>query len=635
MRVAVIALMTLVSTGLSRGAEPVDFAHEVLPLLSRHCAKCHTAGRYEGDVSFDTREALLEVGVAEPGDSASSAIIDRVTSADADVRMPPEGPPLSAAEVDVLRRWIDAGLPWEAGFTFQKSVYEAPLAPRRPELPPAERSGENPLDRIVLAYWREHGVTPPPLADDATFCRRVYLDLIGLLPEAGEAAAFVADGAPDKRAALVRRLLERRVDYADHWLTFWNDLLRNDYAGVGYIDGGRKQITRWLYQALVDNRPYDEFVRALIAPQAESEGFAKGIVWRGQVNASQAPPLQFAQNVGQVFLGINLKCASCHDSFIDHWKLAETYGLAAVASDGPLELFRCDVPMGTTAEAAFLFPELGTIDPQAPRAARMQQLAALMTHPGNGRLARTIVNRLWQRLLGRGIVHPVDSMGTAPWNADLLDELAVHLADAHYDLKKTLELIATSRVYGSRAVAWDEAGSIEDYVFAGPAAKRMTAEQFVDAIARLTGVAPDKTDDDAIFVDIAKSVNPEAGPGRPFVRASLVEGTPLTRTLGRPNREQVVTTRPSELTTLEAIELSNGQPLAELLNAGAAAVLAKHPGESAEKICADLFRTALCREPSPQELASLVELASNAPAAEGLADALWSIVMLPEFQIVR
>src|SRR5207247_1342981 len=100
---------------------------------------------------------------------------------------------------------------------------------------------------------------------------------------------------------------------------------------------------------------------------AESEGFLKGIKWRGVVNASQVPELQFAQNVGQVFLGINLKCASCHDSFIDNWKLADAYGLAAVVADAPLLVHRCDKPTGARAQVKFLFPELGAIDPGRPR----------------------------------------------------------------------------------------------------------------------------------------------------------------------------------------------------------------------------------------------------------------------------
>ena len=160
--------------------------------------------------------------------------------------------------------------------------------------------------------------------------------------------------------------------------------------------------------------------------------------------------IQFSQNVSQVFFGINMKCASCHDSFIDRWKLDDAYGLAAIIADQPLEIHRCDKPTGKIATARFLWPELGTIDAKQPKAQRLEQLAELVTHPDNGRFPRTIVNRLWQRLMGRGIVHPVDVMANEPWSEDLLDYLAAYLVDHGYDLKKLIEHIATSQAYQSR-----------------------------------------------------------------------------------------------------------------------------------------------------------------------------------------
>ncbi len=614
-------------------AAEVDFAHDVIPLLQKHCASCHSNGTYKGSMSIDTREALLETGVVEPGDSSASYLIDLVTSDDPKMQMPPKGERLTKEEVDTLRRWIDADLPWEDGFSFKAETYQAPLKPRRPDLPAAEAGVQNPLDQIVFHYWKERGVEPRQPISDAEFYRRASLDLIGLLPTADEVDAFVADKSPDKRAVLVRRLLDNQVAYADHWITFWNDLLRNDYAGTGFIDGGREQITGWLYESLLKNKPYDQFVRELVSPTPESAGFAKGIIWRGQVNASQRPELQFSQNVGQVFLGINLKCASCHDSFVDDWKLTDAYGLAAITSNEPLEIHRCDKPTGEMAKAYFLFPELGTVDAAAPREERLKQLAAIMTSPDNGRLTRTVANRLWHRLMGRGIVHPVDSMGARPWNEDLLDQLAVHLSDSGYDLKKTLELIATSQVYGLESAPWDESAPAEDFVFAGPSPKRLTAEQFVDSLAGITGVAPENTEKDDVFVDPVKSL--EGAGERPFVRASLVQSTPLMRTLGRPNREQVVTTRPGEVTTLEALELSNGEPLSELLAAGGQKLASNLGDLSPSEISRTLVRAALSREPTDEEQTLLVEAIGDSPTPESLADALWCIVMLPEFQLVR
>ena len=170
----------------------------------------------------------------------------------------------------------------------------------------------------------------------------------------------------------------------------------------------------------------------------------------------------------QVFLGVNLKCASCHDSFIDDWKLADSWGLAAIIADHPLEIYRCDVPTGKTAAPAFLFPELGSIDPQLPRKERLEQLSRLITDPHNGRLPRTLVNRLWQRLIGRGIVNPVDAMDAAPWSPELLDYLAAELVESGYDVKKLLRLIATSKIYQAQCVPPPESLAGDAPAFSGP-----------------------------------------------------------------------------------------------------------------------------------------------------------------------
>ena len=270
-------------------------------------------------------------------------------------------------------------------------------------------------------------------------------------------------------------------------MTFWNDALRNDYRGTGYIDGGRKQITGWLYAALATNMSYDQFVAKLVNPIPDSEGFTKGIVWRGVVNASQTPQMQVAQNISQVFMGVNLKCASCHDSFINDLTLADAYGLAGIYSDSALEMVHCDKPTGKKAELKFLYPELGLINPNFNKDARLARLAEIITEPKDARLTRTIANRYWQRFMGRGLIEPVDEMEKTAWNTNILDWLAADLTDNHYDLKHLIERILTSRAYQMPAVSFDEKSS-QDYVFTGPLVRRMSAEQFRDALGELTGV---------------------------------------------------------------------------------------------------------------------------------------------------
>ncbi len=618
-----VLIVSVFAGGTLPAAEPVDFAHDVLPILKTHCAKCHTNGTYKGGLNLDTREDLLKSKVITVGKSSESDLIARVTETDPELRMPPESDPLSAKEIEQLKRWVDTGLSWQVGFSFKAAFPQRPLSLRLHKLTATEPAFIA-FDRQLKKYWQKNNVTPPPIADDATFLRRVSLDLVGLLPTPEELAEFIADESPEKRARKVQEILSRDVQYADHWMSFWNDLLRNDYAGTGYIDGGRKQITGWLYRSLRENKPFDEFVRELLDPSPESEGFIRGIKWRGRVNASQVREIQYAQNITQVFLGINLKCASCHDSFIDHWKLDDAYGLAAVISEQPLEIHRCDQPTGHTATAKFLFPELGEVDPQLPRKERLAAVAQLMTTENNGRFARTIVNRLWQRMFGRGLVHPVDIMANPAWSEEMLDILAIELVDSGYDLKHVLALIANSRGYQSEAVTADgEESTAEEYVFRGPRIKRMTAEQYTDAVWRITGTTP------------TKAVATTGDRGEQPVRAALVISDFLMRSLGRPNREQVVTTRPDSLTTLQALDLSNGEDLSRLVNRGADRLRAAHPDWNFDQFAHKLYMTALSRPPTASERRIAMELMGDPVTNLGLSDFLWSLFMLPEFQAIR
>lgn len=614
-----------------KGKTGVDFTHDIVPILRNHCGKCHTNGVAKGDFAMDTRASFLKSDSVKPGKAAESDLIERIKSGEKEFKMPPEGSRLSAQDVTKLTDWINAGLPWEESFSFRQSTYEPPLKPRKVTLPPAQPGFEHPIDRIVKAYWDKNKVSPPPVLDDVSFLRRVYLDLVGLLPPMVEVDKFLADADPNKRALLVRRLLDDRPAYAGHWLSFWNDLLRNDYKGTGFIDGGRKPISQWLYQALLENKPYDRFVHELISPTKESEGFIYGIQWRGRVNASQVREIQFAQNVGQVFFGANLKCASCHDSFVDKWKLEDAYGLAAIVADKPMEINRCDNPTGRVAQAKFLFSELGSIDPKAAKEERLRQAADLVVHPDNGRLRRTIVNRVWQRMFGHGLVQPVDAMGTPPWNADLLDYLANYLTEQKHDLKALMAHIATSRAYQTVCSAHSENVSADNYVFIGPELKRLTAEQFIDSLWTISGAAPEKPVAPVTLAPLAAD-SPTQGHK---VRASLMDCDDLQRSLGRPNREQVVTQRGEVLTTLQALDLSNGQKVTEMLKSGATKILADMKGQSADRIIDEVFRDALSRLPNAAERGTAREVLTDKPTPDSLADLIWVVVMLPEFQLVR
>ena len=593
----------------------IDFAADVKPILQRSCIKCHANGKRKGGFNIDHIHTFLGGGdsgpAVVPGKSDKSPLIELLLSNDPDERMPSKGDPLTLDEIAILRAWIDQGVKWEKGFTFAK-FRNAPLAPRKVDLPPGPEA--NPVDRLLARYYKKHHVKADATVSDAVFARRVFLDTIGLLPTAVELEAFRADQRSDKRARLVAELLADKQNYSEHWVTFWSDCLRNSYSRQ-YHGGGGKQITGWLKKSLAENKPYDQFVRELIDPVAGSDGFIKGVAWRGTVNASQVTEMQAAQNVAQVFLGLNIKCASCHDSFINDWKLKQTYALASIFAEQPMQVHRCNKPIGEKARPAFLYPELGTIDPAAPRAQRVKQLSILMTSPKNGRLARTVVNRLWAIFFGRGLVEPVDEMDNPAWNQDLLDWLAVDLANHGYDLKHTMRLLLTSKAYQRPSVPLDP--DAEEFVFQGPAVRRMSAEQFLDGLDQIILAAKGKVK--------ARST------GRK--RAGLRNLDRLMRTLGRPKRDVVVTRRESNATTAQLIELSNGKPLADLMARGGKAWL--ESGHQTDAIVNALFVNALGRNPSARERQSARDVAGSPASAQGIEDLLWILAMHPEFQLIH
>jgi hypothetical protein len=292
-----------------------------------------------------------------------------------------------------------------------------------------------------------------------------------------------------------------------------------------------------------------------------------------------------------------------------------------------------------------LFPEIGAIDADAPRSTRMRQLADLITDPRDGRLAKTVVNRYWARLLGRGLVEPLDDMELEAWDPKLLDWLAGDLVSHNYDLKHTLEMICTSQAYQLPARGEpkpDEAVG----PFRGPISRRMTAEQFLDAVAMLTGIWP-AASSELLKVDgrgqggqvgaarqvLAEEKSPQAAKSAERVRAALLMDGPLSRALGRPNREQVVTRRDSLATMLQALELTNGSTLDAALKSGSRSWIAEKPSEP-QALIARAYRVALGRQPTQAEERTAAEVVGTPPSAEGVEDFLWTLVMLPEFQLI-
>ena len=251
----------------------VDYERQVRPILESSCSECHSQDKRKGGLSLATYADVLEGGrsgaAVRPGNSAGSLILHRV-SGETEPQMPKDELPLDAASIALIRLWIDQGARATPSGAPAPAPWEAPLALDRPATPAVRwRSWSSTIDRFVAAYLTERRAMEPASVPDALFARRVYLDVWGLLPEPAELRTFLADRSPAKREALVARLLADDTKYADHWISFWNDLLRNE-DGVTYFSesAGRKSITDWLYPALESNLPYDQFVRQTDQPDA-------------------------------------------------------------------------------------------------------------------------------------------------------------------------------------------------------------------------------------------------------------------------------------------------------------------------------------------------------------------------------
>lgn len=629
------ALPTLAAP--TSNAPAVKFSAQVLPTFAHHCFDCHANGKRKGGLDLTSRENLLKGGENGPaifvGKSQQSLLIQKVTSTDPDERMPSKGQPLNKEEVASLKAWIDQGAVWDA------TVVGLPPKPSvKPRIPMLPSGDGNPIDRLLANYFSQHHVKANEVVDDRRYARRVFFDTIGLAPTPAELESFVKDPSPTKRQDLVKSLLDRKEDYAENWISFWADHLR---SGTSFgIDGHDININGWLLAALRDNMPYDQFVRTLIDPPKDGpRGFIEGLKMRGVVVSSERSEIQAAQNVSQVFLGTQLKCATCHDSFTSRWTQAELWGMATVFADDKMEIARCEIPTGKIAVAGFIFPELGTIDPKLPKEKKIARLAELVTSKQDGLFARTIVNRIWNRVMGRGLVEPIDNMENPAWNADVLDWLASDLVANHFDVKHMLGLILTSKAYQmpSQDDAEIRAGGPREnvkFVFAGPRFRRITAEQYADAVCEIGHteyrlIAPPPQG------GWGKKPDPKNDPKSN--RAWTHIRSPLQESLGRPDRNNVTTVRDTDASTLQGLQILTGVDLNTVVGKIAEKLMKEQTdGKTMDEaaLIDTVWARALQRKPTEEEAKLSREILGTKMTKTSVTDFVWSVISLPEFQVL-
>ncbi len=373
-------------------------------------------------------------------------------------------------------------------------------------IPPAVKSPTfNPIDQFIAAKWEQAGsaksARAPRLCSDTVFLRRVYLDLVGVIPTVAEAQKFLGDSAPDKRARLVDELLAGKEDYAANWTPFWEDALASADTNVRGGIATHGNLRNWIRQSFLENKPYDVMVAELLDPLMP--GYQKPIIStpNGKLvitafvqNDNHNDIVLTAANTAQVFLGTGMKCASCHNHFLNkEWPQARFMAFASLFSTNDVELIRCEKQSAQFIPAKFPFELPGVKDEPVPANVddRLHRLTELLVDPTNPRFARTMVNRLWKRYLGIGLFAPVDDfrLDQPAVNPELLDWLADDFVRHGYDLKHSVRLILTSRTYQLR---YDPA--LEDHFdvakpavpryYRSPSLRRLTAEQLIDSIQR-------------------------------------------------------------------------------------------------------------------------------------------------------
>jgi hypothetical protein len=495
----------------------------------------------------------------------------------------------------------------------------------------------NYIDRLVHQKLRQLEILPSDLAPDLQFLRRVHYDVLGVPPTPEEVRAFLADKRPDRRARVIDDLLER-PEHAEFWALKWGDLLKVRFELTR--DKGTWGLHRWIRDSIAANKPYDRFVRELVAADGSCAESPPANYWRVFPNPEEA-----AEATAQVFFGIRLLCAKCHDHPFEKWVQTDYYGMSAFFTQvgrkpgkrrEDLVIFRTEAaPQSrhpTTGEVVppkFLDGPSLALKPQEDARGR---LAEWMTRKDNPFLARAAVNRFWSHLFGRGIIDPVDDIRSSnpPVNGPLLDALTKDFLDHGHDVRHILRTILNSRTYQLSARAnKSNAGDTLNFSHALP--RRLSAEQLLDTLSQATGI---RENFGARFPGTGTVALPAGG-----VRAGQLPDRELTAELlelfGRPRgATSCACERHEEASMTQALHLINGKSVARRLADpnGRVAKVVQVPKISDDQVIEELYLAVLCRPPRADELELLrPQFRTAATRLQAAQDVMWVLLNTKEF----
>ncbi len=483
----------------------------------------------------------------------------------------------------------------------------------------------NYIDKHVFDKLEQLKISPSELSSDDEFVRRVYLDVIGLLPTKEESAVFVSDDDPEKRAKLIDRLIER-PEYAEFWALKWSDLLRLNNKKVT-LEGVHK-FRRWIVTSLRDNVPYDEFVASLLTSRGSTYDNPPANYYRTAADMNDC-----VETTSQLFLGIRIQCAKCHNHPFERWTQDNYYGIGAFfnrvqrkGSSNPSEKVIWVASAGevtqprTGMQMKPWLPLIGNAE-IAAGADRRETFVQWLRREDNPFFAKAEVNRIWSHLVGRGIVEPVDDFRASnpPSNEALLDALAKDFVSSGFDRKHITRTILKSHAYqlSARTNGFNES---DTKYFSHAQPRLLTAEQLLDAICAVTGV-------EEKFAGLPSGTHATQLPS-PDVNHHFL------KVFGQPPREMACQCERSTDSNLsQALQMINGPLIhGKLQNENNRIRKLVGAGKSDAEIVNELYQVALCRQPQAEEIeVAEKHIAAQEDRLQALEDVCWAILNAKEF----
>jgi hypothetical protein len=535
-----------------------------------------------------------------------------------------------AGETTVLVRFLGQQVPVPIAFV-----------PARPDFAWSNPPAVNFIDEQVFRKLRLLRMNPSALCDDATFLRRAWLDLLGLVPDAETARAFVADAAPDKRAKLIESLLVR-PEFADFWALKWADLLKIEQRQLDY--DGMKVFHGWIRESIAQNKPLDQFARELIAARGSTLKNPPANWWR-----ANRDPVTRAENTARVFLGTQLNCAQCHNHPFERWTQDDYYNWADLFARIDYKLsdqkgsdkndqheFKGDQTVLIKASGSVL--NARTNEPAKPRflggetpktsKERDELLALADWLPHTSMFARMQANRVWFHLLGRGIVDPVDDFRATnpPSHPELLEALARDFVAHGYDLRQLIRTIMASRTY-QLAAEPNATNGDDETNFSRGLVRRLSAEQMLDSLSAVLATP-------LPLEDVPKGTRlAQLAEGRKHYRPLTTDVDRFAASFGKPPRLIASECERSNDTAIpQAFQLISGPLIQKLLTRKDNALDKLLGSGSDETTIEDLFWTTLSRPPAEAERGRCTTyLASSKDRRRAAEDLAWALLNSKEF----